>query len=175
VRRRLFNPAAAVSLGMMLAFVALCVRSYRRSDAVRVSGLPFARYLILYSGNGRVLFGVSPASVFPTGLHYRSECDPEPIDARAAWFDGWGFGAASEPAPYVVAARWFWMPHWSLALLLGVSAGAWLRRATATCARNGPGLCATCRYDLRATPERCPECGTPVVTAVTPKPAEATA
>ena len=54
------------------------------------------------------------------------------------------------------------VPYWSavLALAVGPAARVYgvLRRARETRA----GLCARCGYDLRATPERCPECGTVV-------------
>lgn len=49
------------------------------------------------------------------------------------------------------------VPYWCLALigamLPGIRIGRWLRR------RPRAGLCARCGYDLRATPDRCPECG----------------
>jgi hypothetical protein len=48
------------------------------------------------------------------------------------------------------------LPLWLLAAVFAWSARWLLKRARAPL----PGHCAICGYDLRATPERCPECGT---------------
>lgn len=53
------------------------------------------------------------------------------------------------------------IPHCAMVAVLSVIPAIWLWRRRA---RYIPGTCAQCGYDLRATPERCPECGTPVVT-----------
>jgi hypothetical protein len=55
-----------------------------------------------------------------------------------------------------------WLPS-SLLVLFGFIAGAQHRRS-----RRGWGRCANCGYDLRASPQRCPECGTPVGAAAVP-------
>jgi rubrerythrin len=50
------------------------------------------------------------------------------------------------------------IPFWELALLAALLPAVWIARRWRQ-RRPPPGHCRVCGYDLRATPERCPECG----------------
>src|SRR4051794_10885716 len=72
------------------------------------------------------------------------------------------FSRNSSPGPRVLVLSY------PCLLVLGLLI---LRRRGRLLHRRNHALCERCGYDLRATPDRCPECGT----AVAPKPAEAAA
>ena len=66
------------------------------------------------------------------------------------------------PATLPILARRLTIPYWFFFALTGSGAFLWLRRCwnsrQSVCwAREG--RCGHCGYDLRATPDRCPECG----------------
>jgi hypothetical protein len=54
------------------------------------------------------------------------------------------------------------LPIWLIALCWGAWPVARWRRSRARRHRLMQGLCPSCGYDMRATPVRCPECGTSV-------------
>jgi len=56
------------------------------------------------------------------------------------------------------------LPYWPLIAMTAVVPLSRFIRAIRKRRRDTTGLCVVCGYDLRATPERCPECGTVVST-----------
>lgn len=59
----------------------------------------------------------------------------------------------------------YWMALLASAVLPVAFLASWRRRCRWS-RRPVPGLCRTCGYDLRATAERCPECGTVPIPSV---------
>jgi hypothetical protein len=71
--------------------------------------------------------------------------------------DGTGHIAVTGSIYYVA------LPDWVVVILLGILpflTGARIRHRKQQQSRLQRGLCTACGYDLRATPDRCPECGT---------------
>lgn len=80
-----------------------------------------------------------------------------------------GFGYSSQRFTRSPKSRALWsivsqteVPEWFVALVLAVLPTCWLvrkARAVRRGRRVAAGLCVTCGYDLRASIDRCPECG----------------
>jgi hypothetical protein len=154
VRRRLLDFLAVLSLLLCVAVVALGVRSYRRTDAAWYANERST--FGVNSETGRVLFVLGKGPFPPLGFDTYSGRPQAPL-----WHG----------VKHLVVFRAFesgngsWtvqVPHWFVAALAAAPPALWLRRRRAD--RRRAGLCTRCGYDLRATPEKCPECGTPAAT-----------
>jgi hypothetical protein len=102
-----------------------------------------------------------------------------PGEVYRPWYFGFAWYSAQLPAPtararmkLLLSPRWFALAVTGLLPMLVVMAV--VRRASRRRVRAVLQLCQTCGYDLRATPDRCPECGT-IPAATTDAPARSPA
>jgi hypothetical protein len=71
----------------------------------------------------------------------------------------WRVANHPPPDPTTLVTRAVAVPHWFAALVLSLPALLRFGRFIRGRRRQRRGMCAGCGYDLRATPEKCPECG----------------
>jgi hypothetical protein len=163
MRRKLLNFAAAVSLVLCVVTVAWWVRSYRLSDTIGRVGE--ARVVVANSVAGTLLVtvgGADPENEEPGPRPYYV-WHQSPVGTSTGGIMSKGklvrFGARMRSSGF----GWVVVPYWLLAL--ATVPGAWLavarmRKTILARVRRSYGHCPACGYDVRATPDRCPECGT---------------
>jgi hypothetical protein len=91
-----------------------------------------------------------PAAVYQQGAPIGKDASPDAIKV----FERGGISIRRSGSPFntwVVA-----LPFWFLIVITAICPLLWMRRALR---RKAPYRCAHCGYDLRATPDLCPECG----------------
>jgi hypothetical protein len=165
--RILRNFAAMLSLMMFLFLSFLLVRSYWRADEACYLAPGRGRYL--ETCRGVFSFYSDHVYIYPRPGEWSYAVHTEPIAqqrimdtitsrvaAKGAHFDIAGFTYAGSAFDEDVAVM-IRFPLWLPILIFGVILFFLIRRRHRD--DDATHRCAKCGYDLRATPDRCPECG----------------
>jgi hypothetical protein len=180
--RRLLNLLTALSLLLFVVVAGLWVRSYFARDAVRrvraaahgasvEDAVVNGDGVIIYTRTvfGEVFFRVLAQervrAHFKPGVSVYSQPPESParlVHRREGSLAGFYAGRYdADPRGMVGGLPSFdlWVPHWFLAAVTAPLPAVRLRRYVRLRDRRRRGLCPQCGYDVRATPQACPECG----------------
>jgi hypothetical protein len=171
--RRLFTVLSALSLLLCVATVMLWVSGQSKTLLSR-SSAPGRSFKITWGESS----GVFVVTTFENPAQYGEHSgDPREAGWLATRRDSKGSfaGVRWETVHLFDSNRhagWLWMAHEGVVRIVSVSPGLlagafalppalWLARAVLMPGRRRrrAGVCRSCGYDLRATPDRCPECG----------------
>lgn len=173
MRRLCFNLLAGFSLLLCLASITLWIWSHFLDEEIGWSTQSHTTTgLGCYSGSIALAWITSDTVNAPGFLHHSYDAQKVPLRVPpgvSSW-QWWGFMA------YVVRASQrqigiLIVPAWAPTALFAALPLLWLLRFRSFRRRwrAQHNFCATCGYDLRATPDRCPECGTAVGGVKDPK------
>ena len=177
--RRLFTLAAATSLLLFIAVAVCWLRSYFFSDLLtwttatgRTAFCTRQGHLVLHlfradrSNQPANTFGFKHDTDLPAGpsqdLFVRLVLGGQRGDVQTYWehagFAWWHYRRLDGVRNIIAVA-----PFWALAVATAALPLTWTARRfrSRICQARNKTLprCQTCGYDLRATPNRCPECG----------------
>jgi hypothetical protein len=164
-RRWLFNGLAALSLLSCVTVAALWVRSYFFGDVASFATTLYpvgASEWFVRSNFGVLLFArnlgrdsqwTSRPPSLQTGDPNRVFCGP--LDFNFVQFGLRRYTSSNHAHTFTGAT----VPYWFPAALTSLLPMIWLWSRWRS-PRDDSTLCQTCGYDLRATLDRCPECGT---------------
>jgi hypothetical protein len=188
MRRRLATFAVLLSAGLCAVAVALLVRSLfvwdrvNRHDLTDLGGDWRRRWVRLDSSAGRIdvnflretrsnrdQLAYLQANAKSFAYYTREGKNPVPTANPLLRFVGMYGQVENKPNSFFIRVV---VPYWLLALAFAIAPAwrLWTRARRRAARRRGLNLCVRCGYDLRATPDRCPECGTEP-TRATPTPA----
>jgi hypothetical protein len=164
VKRRLVTLAAAISMVLCMATLTMWGLSYWRFQGIIYYEADRGRGIQNVFGEVQIVtvrfraLGVVPPEKLGWSFENREADEAlklSPVLEEAKSLFGFAFASVDHPPDYRLRA--IAIPHWFLALLFTILPAIRLRIAVRS--RQSTGHCPQCGYDLRATPERCPECG----------------
>jgi hypothetical protein len=166
--RRLFTLFAGLSLLLWVAVIVFWVRSYQVNDAwngdVTYGHAVYSKegLVTIFSRWGPPPFQSPPGSLRTSVLIPIPEQPKEHLLPGFRWTERWLALDSGRPADFTFRfQRSVAVSYWLVAILSAVIPATWLLgwRGRRRRRRHAMGQCVACGYDLRATPERCPECG----------------
>lgn len=178
--RIIFNSLTVLLLLLALATAAAWGRSYWRRDEMLLVGRDKRTLLVAALGRGKLELGIIHAdtpgfwtAAFPEFLGYHSTptADGQRLSHTFVGFS-WEEKQVTytyNKLPVVSTAAAAAIPDAYLLALFAALPATRLYRRVRRWRLVRVGHCLSCGYDLRATPDRCPECGT-VPTKATQRP-----
>ena len=183
MRRKLFNLAAAISLVLFLATAGIWLRSEFRWDELQYrtrdsEGAWTLHFLGWERGSFRYWGDYDWQIINGGSLGWK--ISSRTVDGRSTIAEAWrdvgfyslGFAVkvrrgemSADGRPGRIKSFGMLIPHWFVLLLLALLPARWAVLRQRETRMRRLGVCISCGYDLRATPERCPECGAVPVAA----------
>jgi hypothetical protein len=175
VKRRLAAALIRLSLALCAVAAIMWPRSHFRVDWL-THAQPGRQSSVTSRGGQLILDTMGDAHVplWPGLRGWTYEVEPAPADddvlfvyhpalrGRSRHFVGFAYGDVSSIGLPTRRMRMLVIPYWSIVLALAIAPATSLLLARRRRWKQRNRRCLNCGYDLRASTDRCPECGTAI-------------